>query len=52
VLHTEFYEPVTLSPGDCWYIDSRLGHRVISAGSEDAEVLWVSTTSPKETSGF
>lgn len=48
-LFTEFYEPVDLGPNDCWYIDSRMGHRVISLGEEDAEVLWVSTTNPKET---
>jgi transcriptional regulator with XRE-family HTH domain len=50
-LLTEFYEPVDLGPGDCWYIDSRLGHRVLSRGEEDASVLWVSTTNPRET-GF
>jgi transcriptional regulator with XRE-family HTH domain len=48
-LFTEFYEPVELGPGDCWYIDSRMGHRVISIGKEDAEVLWMSTTNPKDT---
>lgn len=51
-LFTEFYEPVDLGSGDCWYIDSRMGHRVISISSEDAEVLWVSTTNPKETPEF
>lgn len=47
-LYTEFYEPVMLGPGDSWYIDSRLGHRVVNRGPEEAEVLWVSTTNPKE----
>lgn len=47
-LFTEFYEPADLGPGDCWYIDSRMGHRVISTSPEDAEVLWMSTTHPKE----
>lgn len=46
-LFTEFYEPVELGPGDCWYIDSRLGHRVISQSVADAEVLWMSTTNPR-----
>ena len=50
-LYTEFYEPAVLQAGDAWYIDSRLGHRVISSGVEDAEVLWVSTTNPKDTDG-
>lgn len=50
-LYTEFYEPVPLGAGDAWYIDSRLGHRVVSRGAEDAQVLWVSTTNPKHTGG-
>lgn len=48
-LFTEFYEPVRLEAGDAWYIDSRMGHRVISVSDENAEVLWVSTTNPRET---
>lgn len=48
-LFTEYYEPVRLGPGDSWYIDSRMGHRVISVSPENAEVLWVSTTHPRET---
>ncbi|MDD5332601.1 MAG: XRE family transcriptional regulator [Rhodoferax sp.] len=48
-LFTEFYEPVRLGEGDAWYIDSRMGHRVISVSAENAEVLWVSTTHPRET---
>lgn len=47
VLYTEFYEPAELGPGECWYIDSRMGHRVISVGEKDADVLWVSTTNPR-----
>lgn len=48
-LYTEFYEPVDLGPGDSWYIDSRMGHRVISLSDEAAEVLWMSTTNPRTT---
>lgn len=48
-LFTEFYEPVRMGPGDSCYIDSRMGHRVVSVGPEDAEVLWVSTTNPRTT---
>lgn len=48
-LFTEFYEPVELAPGDCWYIDSRMGHRIISVSEDAAVVLWVSTTNPKNT---
>ncbi|CAM5206667.1 Transcriptional regulator with XRE-family HTH domain OS=Castellaniella defragrans OX=75697 GN=HNR28_001860 PE=4 SV=1 [Castellaniella defragrans] len=43
-LHTEFYRPATLKEGESFYIDSRMGHRVISLSEEDAEILWVSTT--------
>lgn len=43
-LHTEFYRPATLKAGESFYIDSRMGHRVISLSEEDAEVIWVSTT--------
>jgi quercetin dioxygenase-like cupin family protein len=48
-LFTEFYEPVRLQQGDSWYIDSRMGHRVISVSDENAEELWVSTTHPRTT---
>lgn len=44
-LFTEFYAPERLGLGDCAYLDSRMGHRVISTGRGNAELLWVSTTS-------
>ncbi|MFF7399835.1 helix-turn-helix domain-containing protein [Achromobacter sp. NPDC008082] len=43
LLYTEFYEPARLKAGESFYIDSRMGHRVISLSPEDAIVLWVST---------
>lgn len=42
-LHTEFYQPEVLKAGDCFYIDSRMRHRVVNSSDQDAEVLWVST---------
>ena len=42
-LHTEYYEPEILNEGDCFYIDSRMGHRVINQGTTEAKVLWIST---------
>ena len=42
-LYTEFYEPARLRAGESFYIDSRMGHRVISLSKEDALVLWMST---------
>ncbi len=44
-LHTEYYEPEVLGAGDCFYIDSRMRHRVINASDAQAQVLWVSTRS-------
>jgi transcriptional regulator with XRE-family HTH domain len=41
ILHSEHYEPSRLSPGDSVYFDSRAGHALISANSEDAMVLWI-----------
>lgn len=40
-LHTEFYAPTHLAPGDCCYFDSTMGHALINSGDEDAKVLWV-----------
>lgn len=48
-LFTEFYEPERLGVGDCAYLDSRMGHRVISRSAQDAQLLWVSTTDPRNT---
>ncbi len=45
-LFTEFYEPERLAVGDCAYLDSRMGHRVISRSVEDAQVLWVHAPKP------
>ena len=42
-MFAEFYEPVQLRPGDCAYLDSRMGHRLISVSKDDAHVLWVTT---------
>jgi transcriptional regulator with XRE-family HTH domain len=41
VLHTDHYEPVMLEPGDSCYFDSSMGHALVSATKEDAEVLWI-----------
>ena len=44
VLFTEYYEPLTLEPGDDVYYDGRMGHACISTSLDDAVVLWVSST--------
>jgi transcriptional regulator with XRE-family HTH domain len=38
-LHTEFYEPTLLAPGDSIYIDSRMKHASLSTGRTSATVL-------------
>lgn len=41
-VHTEFYDPVTLSQGETIYIDSSMGHAyVVAEGCEEALVLGV-----------
>lgn len=39
-VHTEFYDPVTLKPGETIYIDSNMGHAYVTAeGCDEATVL-------------
>jgi transcriptional regulator with XRE-family HTH domain len=40
-LHTEFYSPVILRPGDSAYYDSTMGHALLRVGTREARVLWV-----------
>ena len=40
-VHTDQYRPLRLSPGDSCYFDSTMGHACVSAGHEDAVILWV-----------
>jgi transcriptional regulator with XRE-family HTH domain len=41
-VHTEFYDPVVLGPGETIYIDSNMGHAyVVAEGCEEALVLGV-----------
>jgi transcriptional regulator with XRE-family HTH domain len=48
VVQTEFYDPVTLGPGEVLYIDSNMGHAYLAAQDcEEAEVLAV-MSSPEE----
>ena len=44
VLLTEYYAPLELSAGDSCYFDSTMGHACLSAGEQDAQILWVSCT--------
>ena len=46
VIHTEFYEPVTLATGDSLYIDSSMAHAYTAVAGE-AQILVV-TTGPRE----
>ena len=40
-LHTDLYEPTTLSAGDSCYFDSTMGHACVSTGDAPAEILWI-----------
>jgi mannose-6-phosphate isomerase-like protein (cupin superfamily) len=42
-VHCEFYSPTILEPGDGIYIDSTMGHAMLSGGDKDAKILWVVT---------
>jgi len=42
-LHTEHYAPIRLEEGDSCYFDSTMGHACVSAGQEDARILWISS---------
>lgn len=40
---TDIYSPLTLQPGDSCYFDSTMGHMLVSAGKEEAVILWVAS---------
>jgi transcriptional regulator with XRE-family HTH domain len=46
LLATEFYEPVTLEPGDSVYFDSHMGHAYLSADGTPVQILVIATTEP------
>ena len=49
VVHTEFYDPVTLSPGESVYIDSKMGHAYLAGGeAEQALLVCVCSTTQEE----
>ena len=49
IVQTEFYDPVTLGPGQSLYIDSSMGHAYLAAeGCEEAEVLGVMSSPDEE----
>lgn len=49
VLHTEFYDPVTLVEGESIYFDSSMGHAYLTAdGCDEAEVLTLMSSADDE----
>jgi len=48
IVHTEFYDPVTLQPGQSVYIDSRMAHGYTIAEGEQALVICVCSTTQEE----
>ncbi len=47
-VHTEFYAPVTLSPGESVYIDSSMGHAYIVEEGDQALVISVCSATQEE----
>ncbi|MBB4633604.1 helix-turn-helix domain-containing protein [Sphingosinicella soli] len=45
-VHSEFYEPEILEPGDSIYIDSRMGHAYLSRSPGGTEIIAVCTEQP------
>lgn len=40
LVHTEYYEPAELGPGDSMYLDSTMGHAFLTvSGAKDAQIL-------------
>lgn len=51
-VHTEFYEPVILQPGQCMYIDSAMGHAyLLGPGCDDATLIAGCTSSDSDLLG-
>lgn len=49
VVHTDFYDPVTLGEGQSMYIDSTMGHAYLVAdGCEEAEIIGVMASGDDE----
>jgi transcriptional regulator with XRE-family HTH domain len=52
-VHTEFYEPVILEPGQCAYIDSAMGHAyLLGPGCDEATLVAGCTSSDSELLGL
>lgn len=48
-LHTEFYDPVTLHPGQSVYFDSSMGHAyLVAEGCDEVEMLTVMSDADEE----
>src|SRR5690606_32187936 len=48
-VHTEFYDPIVLGPGESVYIDSNMGHAYIAAeGCDEAVVLGVCSSADEQ----
>lgn len=49
VVHTEFYDPVTLDVGQSMYIDSNMGHAyLVGEGCDEAEIIGVMSSADEE----
>ncbi len=49
VVHTDFYDPVTLGEGESMYIDSTMGHAyLVAEGCDEAEIIGVMASGDDE----
>ncbi len=48
MVHTEFYAPITLSPGESVYIDSRMAHAYTTEAGDPALVICVCSSTQEE----
>jgi transcriptional regulator with XRE-family HTH domain len=52
ILHTDFYDPVTMKQGQSVYLDSTMGHAYLSASNEsDATVLAICASAEEDLMG-
>ncbi len=45
IVHTEFYDPVVLQPGESIYVDSNMGHAYVAEDCDEAVVMGVCSSS-------
>jgi transcriptional regulator with XRE-family HTH domain len=49
IVHTEFYAPIELSPGESVYLDSEMGHAYVDGGGSEQAVILTVCSATQET---